>query len=86
MSALVYNDKQDEANKLAETWLKESQSSDQLSPSQSARLEAAISFAQGNVYGMPSNSESTDRWLEPLAETAKTLSGKRIISVSRGGS
>src|SRR5262249_48925746 len=50
LSALVYNDKLDQANELAATWLKESQIDGKLSALRSARLDQAISFGKGAVY------------------------------------
>lgn len=71
LSALIYNDKLDVANDLAETWLKESQIEGKSSPDQRARLDVSISFAQGNVYGLPSNNQTSERWIEPLAQAAR---------------
>ena len=71
LSALFYNDKLDDANALAGMWLKESQMEGKLSPDQRARLDAAISFAQGNVYGVQSNNQVNERWIEPLAQAAR---------------
>ncbi len=71
LSALVYNDKLDDASELAEIWLKESQIEGKLSPAQRAKLDVAISFAQGNVYGLPSNNQINERWIEPLVEAAR---------------
>ena len=46
---LIYNDRFDEANKLAMRWLKEAQIDGKLTPDQESRLSVAISFAQGNA-------------------------------------
>jgi hypothetical protein len=71
LSALVYNDKLGDADTLAQSWLKESQIKVKLSPQQRAKLNAAISYAHGDVYGMQSNNQASDRWMESLAQTAR---------------
>ncbi len=58
------------ANKLAEQWLKDAQIEAEFSPDQSARLEVAISFAQGNCHNLWFN-RMDDRWYAPLAETVR---------------
>ncbi len=73
LSALVCNDKLEDANKLAETWLREGQIEGKLSPDQQVRLDVAISFAQGNVQGLPSNNQLNERWVEPLAQARAFL-------------
>jgi predicted Zn-dependent protease len=70
LSALIYNDKLDQAYKLVEQWLTENRIPGKLPPPAYARLESAISFAQGNGYGI-SFYRMDQRWIEPLAETAK---------------
>ena len=70
LSVLVYNDKLDAANALAQQWLKESQIEGKLAADQEARLEAAISFAQGNAYNL-SFYRMDERWFEPLAEAVR---------------
>jgi autotransporter-associated beta strand protein len=71
LSALVYNDKLDDANKLAETWLKDAQIDGTLSAGQRARLDVAVAFSHGSVYGLPWNNQISERWFEPLAEAAR---------------
>jgi hypothetical protein len=71
LSALVYNDKLEDANKLAEAWLKESQIKGKLPSDGRAKLDVAISFAHGNVNGLPSNNQNNERWIEPLAQAAR---------------
>jgi Flp pilus assembly protein TadD len=70
LSALVYNDRLDEANALAERWLKEAQIEGKLSGDQTTRLEAAITFAQGSAYDL-SFYRMDERWFEPLAEAIR---------------
>lgn len=70
LAALVYNDKLDDANALAEKWLKEARIEGKLAPDQRARLDAAISFAQGSAYQL-SFQRMDERWQEPLLETAR---------------
>jgi predicted Zn-dependent protease len=71
VSALVYNDQQQEADKLCERWIKEAQDEREISAEHRARLDAAISYAQGNVYGLPANDQTDERWIEVLASAAK---------------
>jgi predicted Zn-dependent protease len=70
LAALVYNDQLDDANALAEEWLKESRIEGKLPRDQRARLDAAISFAQGNAYYL-SFQYMDERWQEPLALAAR---------------
>ena len=70
LSALVFNDQLDAANKLAEQWLKDAQIEGDFLPDQAARLEVAISFAQGNCHNLWFN-RMDDRWYAPLAETVR---------------
>ncbi len=70
LSALVYNDRLDDANALALQWLKESQIKGKLAPDQDARLSAAISFAEGNAYDISFN-RMDERWFEPFAQAAR---------------
>jgi hypothetical protein len=72
LSALVFNDRLDAANALAEQWLKEARIEGKLEPAQSARLQAAIAFAEGNAYNLQLY-RTQGRWDEPLAETARFL-------------
>ncbi len=70
LSALIYNDRFDEANKLALQWLKEAEIDGKLTPDQESRLSVAISFAQGNAYDFWSN-RMDERWFEPIAEAIR---------------
>ena len=70
LSALVYNDRLDDANALALQWLKEAQIKGKLAADQDARLSAAISFAEGNAYDISFN-RMDDRWFEPFAQAAR---------------
>lgn len=70
LSALIYNDKFDDANKLAMQWLKEAQIDSKLTPDQESRLGVAISFAQGNVYDQWYN-RMDERWFEPISEAIR---------------
>src|SRR5262249_35015836 len=51
-------------------WLKEARVPGKLAPDQQARLEAALSFAFGNLYHLSFN-RMDPRWFEPLAETIR---------------
>jgi len=70
LSALIYNDHLPAASALVEKWLAEARIDGQLQPAQRARLDAAISFAQGNCYNL-SFQRMDRRWFEPLATTAR---------------
>lgn len=70
LSALIYNDRLDDANTLAETWLKESQIEGKLAPDQRARFDAAVGFAHGNTYNI-NFYRMDERWYEPLAAAAR---------------
>ena len=70
LSALIYNDQLDAANALAAQWLKEGEVDGKLSPPQSARLDAAISFADGNAYDMHLY-RTRQQWFVPLADAAR---------------
>ena len=70
LSALVMADQLDAANALAEQWLKDARIEGKLAPVQSARLDAALAFAQGNVYNLQMY-RTADQWSEPLAETVR---------------
>ena len=70
LSVLIYNDKLDAANSLAQQWLKEAQVDEKLAADQEPRLEAALSFIQGNAYNL-SFYRMDERWFEPLAEATR---------------
>ncbi|HEY2880827.1 MAG TPA: hypothetical protein VGJ15_00285, partial [Pirellulales bacterium] len=70
LSALVFNDRLDGANQLAEQWLKESQTESDFQPDARARLEVAIAFAQGNCTNLWFY-RMDQRWHQPLAEAAR---------------
>ncbi|HZZ27728.1 MAG TPA: VIT domain-containing protein [Pirellulales bacterium] len=72
LSALVYNNQLEAANALVEKWLKESQMEGPLPRDQLARLDVAISFAQGNCWNLQidQGEELAERWGEPLAQVA----------------
>jgi predicted Zn-dependent protease len=69
LSALTYNEQLDAANALAEQWLKEARVERKLTADERARLDAAISWAQGNGHNL-SFQRMDERWYEPLKETA----------------
>jgi Vault protein inter-alpha-trypsin domain/von Willebrand factor type A domain len=73
LAALVYNDQFPAANALVGKWFAEGRVEGQLRPEQRARLDAAISFAQGNCYNL-SFQRMDARWFEPLAATARFFS------------
>ena len=70
LSALIYNDRLDDANALALQWLKQAQVENKLTPDQESRLSVAISFAQGNVYDMWFN-QMNERWFEPISDAIR---------------
>ncbi len=70
LSALVFNDQLDAANMLAEQWLKEARIDGKLAADERARLEAALSFANGSAYNL-SFQRMDERWFEPLADTIR---------------
>ncbi|NQU20906.1 MAG: hypothetical protein HQ567_06450, partial [Candidatus Nealsonbacteria bacterium] len=77
LSALVRTDREDDANKLVERWIRdarvpveeEARDGDKLTTHEASRLSAAVSFALGQGYNLHSN-RIEERWLDPLAETA----------------
>ena len=81
LSALLYNDQLDAANALTQQWLNEARVEGKLAADKQARLEAAISFAQGSAYNV-SFYRMDERWFEPLAEEARFFArSKRHFSV-----
>jgi Flp pilus assembly protein TadD len=70
LSALVFNEQLDAANKLAEEWLKQAQVERKLATDERARLDAAISWAQGSGHNL-SFQRMDVRWYGPLAEAAR---------------
>ncbi len=70
LSALIFNDKLDVANAIAEKWLKESRVDGKLTAAQSARLDTAIRFAQGTAHNL-SFQRADERWVGILAETVR---------------
>ncbi len=70
LSALIRSDRLDQANALIARWLREGQTPAAPPPAVAARLQAAVSAALGQVYGLYSN-RVEERWLAPLAEAAR---------------
>ncbi len=70
LSALVYNDQLDAANALVRQWFKEGRVEGKLSDDVKARLDAAISYAQGTAYNL-SFYRAWPQWLGELTETAR---------------
>jgi Flp pilus assembly protein TadD len=70
LTALVFNDRLDDANALVETWLTEARVERKLAADERARLEAALNFAHGSTYNL-SIQRIDERWFEPLAQTAR---------------
>ena len=68
LAALVYNDKLEDAYKLAEQWLTEARVPGKLTPSQNGRFDAALNFAQGSGHNL-SFQRPDERWYPILAET-----------------
>ena len=80
LSALVFNDQLDAANKLAEQWLKDAQIEGDFLPDQAARLEVAISFAQGNCHNLWFN-RMDDRWYAPWRKPCDFSSRTKNTSI-----
>jgi hypothetical protein len=70
LSALLRCDRLEQANALIARWLREGQTPAAPPPAVAARLQAAVSAALGQGYGMHSN-RVEDRWLAPLAEAVR---------------
>ena len=69
LSALVWDDRQQQADTLIAQWLKDSRRPDELPPDVDARLQAAVAQALGGGYNL--NTDRLDeQWLRPLADTA----------------
>jgi tetratricopeptide (TPR) repeat protein len=79
LTALVFSDRYDEANQLAERWMRESRIDGRLAPDQLARFERALSFAQGDGYNL-SIQRMDERWLEPLGELVRFYSRHSHLS------
>ena len=69
-SALVYNERLDDAIALGKKWLKEAEVEDKFAADQEARFDAAIGFAEGNAYNL-SFYRMDERWYEPFAEAIR---------------
>lgn len=70
LSALVFNDKVEEAYATAQQWMNDSKIEGKLSPDQQARLENAVNFALGNAYNL-SYQRMEERWNQPLSELVR---------------
>ncbi|HEY2838882.1 MAG TPA: VIT domain-containing protein, partial [Pirellulales bacterium] len=73
LTALVYNDRIADADRLAEGWLAEARSEGPLTVDCRARLAAAVSYALGEGHWRRWPAERAERWAGPLAEAAKHL-------------
>jgi ferritin-like metal-binding protein YciE len=70
LSALVYNDRLEEAIALAIAWLREAQVEGKMPTELRARLDAAIGFSQGYSHYVSFN-QIDERLYEPLAQAAR---------------
>lgn len=70
LSALVFNDRVDEANALAQRWMNEASIDGKLKTDQLARLESALNFALGNAFNL-SFQRVEEHWMEPLGNLAR---------------
>jgi len=68
LSALMRTNQIDKANGLMAAWLNEGRQAGKLPPDVAQRLQAAVSQALGQGYGMHTN-RIDQQWLDPLAET-----------------
>jgi len=72
LSALIYTDRVDEANRLAARWLDDARGEGPIEGDVRGRLDAAALHGLGSIYGL--HTERIDeRWLQPLADTALFL-------------
>ncbi|MBN1909361.1 MAG: hypothetical protein JW818_06460 [Pirellulales bacterium] len=75
LSALVVNDREKEANRLATEWLAAAQTPGELEPATAARLTAAIDHALADGWNQYTN-YMDPRWYGPMAKTAWLLAGR----------
>lgn len=73
--ALLYANQYDAAITLAEGWLKDVRDNAELTDVRRARLDAALSFARGQLPGIWLH-RADPRWAAPLAETLRVLQGR----------
>ena len=83
-SALVYNERLDDAIALGKKWLKEAEVEDKFAADQEARFDAAIGFAEGNAYNL-SFYRMDERRYEPFAEAIRFFarSKRQVALVNR---
>lgn len=70
LSALVFNDRLDQANALAQQWMNEAQIEGKLKGDQYARLDNALNFALGTAFNL-SFQRVEERWFEPLEKVSQ---------------
>ncbi len=70
LSALVFNDRMDQANELTENWLTSNRLEGKLAPHQLSQLETGISFASGQGYQL-SFYRMDPRWYDAIADTIR---------------
>jgi hypothetical protein len=70
LEALVFADKFDDANRLAEGWLQDARIPGRLSPVVAARLQAALQLVEGRLPHLRFRQKDW-RWGEPLAASAR---------------
>ena len=72
LAALIYKDQLENANTLAEKWLREGQREGKLTADEKARLDTAIYFAQGSAYNL-SFHRPDPRWQGPLEAAGRVF-------------
>lgn len=70
LSALVFNDKVDEAYAAAQQWMNDSQVEGKLTADQQIRLDVAVNFALGSAYNL-SYQRMEERWNQPLGKLVR---------------
>ncbi len=70
LGALMRTNQIDKVNSLIAAWLKEGRRAGKLPPDVSSRLQAAVSQALGQGYGMRTR-RIDEQWLDPLAATVR---------------
>ncbi|HEY4261235.1 MAG TPA: VIT domain-containing protein, partial [Schlesneria sp.] len=70
LSALVFNDRVDDAYATAQQWMNESEVEGKLTADQQIRLDVAVNFALGSAYNL-SYQRMEERWNQPLGKLVR---------------
>jgi hypothetical protein len=70
LSALIFNDKVDDAYATAQQWMNDSQVEGKLTADQQIRLDVAVNFALGSAYNL-SYQRMEERWKQPLGKLVR---------------